>query len=932
MTVSNSQGNDLLTSDLLSVALDAFIGIDQHGRVIEWNPAAERTFGYTRQEALGQAMNELIIPPAFQAAHQHGMARYLETGLAKVLYQRLRLEAQRRDGEIFPCELVIHEVQIQGARSFIASLRDLTEQVRAETALRKREADHRTLIENTAVGVARVDIEGRWLEVNPAIERFLGYSEAELRGLTFRDVSHPDDLSQHNVGLFSRLVNGEGGTFTLEKRYIRKDGVVVWGSVTVSPVVDPVTGYRSTVAVIHDITDRKRAEEYTERLHRVTADLARALTPEAVLDVTLAEVMPAMGAAAGGALLIDDSEDYLEALGHAGYSEEMERRFSRVPLTMSLPVTDTARTGEPYFLTSQELLERYPHLAGQREQFRSGAGLPLRVGDQITGVLVLSFSDDRLFSGADQTFMTSVADQCAQAIERARLYEVSRISVQRYRSLVETTSRIVWTRSPEGTFDHDQPQWTAFTGQRSPELLGMGWLDAVHPEDRARTADSWQNAVSSGTPYETKYRLRRADGMFRHMHVRAIPLRDDDGTLREWIGVHTDITERLEAELALRESQGRLRFALEAAQLGDWEMSLHDHSFRQSPRHDEIFGYPQGRPHWTYETFLEHVLPEDREDVNRKFTWAMEQEEAWDIECRIRRADGEVRWIWTRGQAQKQPHGRARHMLGIVGDITVLKRAEAEVRALNVTLEQRVRERTQELERSNRDLEQFAYVASHDLQEPLRTVTSYTELLARRYGGQLDEKAEKYMTFTVAAARRMGQLVQDLLDFSRVRAENHQVSRLDPNEVMVTLIRDLEETIEANGAAVSWDNLPAVHADAVQFRQLLQNLIGNGLKFHRDGVAPAVHVSARIEGQSAHFQVQDNGIGIERQYFDRIFAVFQRLHTRDRYQGTGVGLALCKRIVERHGGQIWLDSVPGEGTTFHFTLQLPLTETEAAGV
>ena len=224
-----------------------------------------------------------------------------------------------------------------------------------------------------------------------------------------------------------------------------------------------------------------------------------------------------------------------------------------------------------------------------------------------------------------------------------------------------------------------------------------------------------------------------------------------------------------------------------------------------------------------------------------------------------------------------------------------------------------------ELERSNKELEQFAYVASHDLQEPLRMVSSYTQLLARRYEGQLDEKAQTYIEYAVDGAVRMQRLINDLLAYSRITTRGEPAQAVDAHALLGEVLRNLTALTDESHALVSAAELPIVHADPTQLSQLLQNLISNAIKFRRAD-PPYVHLSAQDLGAEWRFAVQDNGIGIEAKYAERIFIIFQRLHTRQEYPGTGIGLAVCKRIVERHGGKIWFESEPGQGTTFYFTL------------
>ncbi|MEO8605587.1 MAG: PAS domain S-box protein [bacterium] len=262
-----------------------------------------------------------------------------------------------------------------------------------------------------------------------------------------------------------------------------------------------------------------------------------------------------------------------------------------------------------------------------------------------------------------------------------------------------------------------------------------------------------------------------------------------------------------------------------------------------------------------------------------------------------------------------------------IRDITDRRRAEAEIRHLNADLERRVVERTGELARSNADLEQFAYVASHDLQEPLRAVASYTQLLARRYSDRLDGDALRFIERSAAAVGRMQALIRDLLAYSRVDTRGGAIQPTDCGALLVDVLEDLQASIVESGAVITHDPLPVIAGDPSQLRQLLQNLLGNAIKFC-GSTPPQVHVSASEAEGAWHFAVRDNGIGIEPEYNERIFIIFQRLHSRRDYPGTGVGLAICKKIVERHGGRIWIDSAVGNGTTVRF--HLPAKATVAA--
>jgi light-regulated signal transduction histidine kinase (bacteriophytochrome) len=251
--------------------------------------------------------------------------------------------------------------------------------------------------------------------------------------------------------------------------------------------------------------------------------------------------------------------------------------------------------------------------------------------------------------------------------------------------------------------------------------------------------------------------------------------------------------------------------------------------------------------------------------------------------------------------------------------LSSLKEKDAALRRSQAELEQRVAERTAQLASANRELEQFAYVASHDLQEPLRMVASYTGLIKQRYQDRLDQDANEFIAYASDGARRMQKLINDLLEYSRIGKETKGFQTTDCEAVLAQVLLNLKLTIEESGAVITRQDLPSVMADGHELIQLFQNLISNALKF-RGPEAPRIHIAVQAQDGQWVFSVQDRGIGFEPQYQERIFGVFQRLHSQSRYPGTGIGLAICQKIVERHGGRIWAESQPGKGATFYFSI------------
>ncbi len=369
-----------------------------------------------------------------------------------------------------------------------------------------------------------------------------------------------------------------------------------------------------------------------------------------------------------------------------------------------------------------------------------------------------------------------------------------------------------------------------------------------------------------------------------------------------------DITERINAERAFKESKDKLDIALENGKIGTWEWETGPDKFSWDARMSSMFGRDSLKFENTYDAFEKSIHEEDVPHVRNAFNEALRDNVPLDTVFRIKNKNDGVNYISTKALVERDIQGNPVKMSGVCFDITEMKKgAEMALFAL-----------TEDLLRSNKELEQFAYVASHDLQEPLRMVSSFTQLLSQRYKDKLDKDAQDFIQYAVDGAARMQVLINDLLDYSRIGTRGKKFVPANMHNVLGQALNNLNLVIQEKNAKITSDEFPEVVADEGQMVQLLQNLIMNGLKFCK--AKPRIHISAKEEKDCFLFSVKDNGIGIDPQYFDKIFQIFQRLHPREQYGGTGIGLAICKRIIERHGGKIWVESNQGKGSVFYFTI------------
>ncbi|MCC5644141.1 GAF domain-containing protein [Nostoc sp. CHAB 5824] len=552
--------------------------------------------------------------------------------------------------------------------------------------------------------------------------------------------------------------------------------------------------------------------------------------------------------------------------------------------------------------------------------------------------------------------------------ERRRTAQALRESEQRWQLALNGNNDGIWDWNLKTNEVFFSTRWKEMLGYKDHEVSNGWdeWTKRIHPDERDWVLQAFQNHFAKKTPfYVCEYRVQCQDGNYKWILDRGQALWDALGDIVRMVGSYTDITDRKQADeelkwqnlrsqlfseitLKIRESlrideilqttvtevqkllqaDRVLIFQLEAdgsgtvvqeAVLPGWPVILGKNIFDPCFKEEYIERYRQGRVSAMEDVETAHIQPCHREFLQQFAIKAnlvvpiIVRENIWGLllahQCATPR-----RWNNFETELLQQ----LANQIGIALSQAQLLEKESQ--------------QSQELARSNAELEQFAYVASHDLQEPLRMVTSYLQLLERRYKNQLDANADQFINYAVDGARRMQTLINDLLNYSRVSSRGQPFIPVNCSVVLEQAIANLQLAIADSQAVVTHDTLPEVRADATQLTQVFQNLIGNAIKFCQNQ-QPRIHIGVRKPDANSDwslnvipsadewlFWVRDNGIGLESQYAERIFIIFQRLHGRDKYPGTGIGLAICKKIIERHGGRIWVESKPGQGSTFYFTI------------
>jgi PAS domain S-box-containing protein len=486
-----------------------------------------------------------------------------------------------------------------------------------------------------------------------------------------------------------------------------------------------------------------------------------------------------------------------------------------------------------------------------------------------------------------------------------------RDSEERFRSLAASSPVGIFQTGVDGELEYVNQRFADVADLDPDEPLCEDWLCIAHPEDQPALRAGWRQALASGTEFSARFRVPTRAGPVHWLQVQAAPLHELAAGPSGWVGSVQNITDQVLA-FELRQ---RLADIVESSADAILATELDGTIASWNPGAERLFGWRsdevEGGP-------VSVLAPEEGPDaISAALDRVLLQRVSERYEAVVATRDGRRLEVSLTTSPTTEPGGRLIGTSTIARDVTERKRAERELAVTAAALEAH----TAELERSNAELAQFAYVASHDLSEPLRMVSSYVQLLAKRYTGRLDSDADEFIAFAVDGADRMQALINALLAYSRVGRGGLERRRVAFDDVLRRVLRNLTASLEETGGrVVAEGELPVVAGDQTQLEQLLQNLISNSLKFTRAGVEPLITVRAEREASAWRFDVADNGIGIEPRHAERIFNMFQRLNARQEFPGTGIGLSICRKIAELHGGRIWVEPNPGGGSRFSFTV------------
>jgi PAS domain S-box-containing protein len=932
------------------------------GQFLEANEVACASLGYSREELLQMSPPDIADPAA--ASDVPDILKEL-VSQGHATYETIHLT---KTGGIIPVEISARLLDLDGLRVVLSVVRDITDRKRVEEALRRSEGMFRALAEaSPTIIIVTVGAEER-LEYNveyfnPQFTEVLGYTIEDIPDADhWWPLAYPDhDYRQRVAGQWQSRIESavrtglkaepleavvtckDGSKRTIEFRLAFLGGKnIIFGTDLTErkraaealqeahDLLERRVAERTAALelanqelrnVIQDLTEAEQLIKARERQQAAVAELGRrALAGEGINDLlhdAVVLVAETFGVEYAAVLEQTPGDTHLEARALVGWDASIVESNMLAAGVGSMSGY-TLLSKEPIIVDDfgEETRFVVPR-AMRKHQLVSGISIAIEGNGRPFGVLSAHSTGGHKFHRDDIHFLEGVVNVLTTALTRAEQEKIH----TRLTAIIEATPDYVGTADTAGNIFYLNRAARRMLGISESEDCSKLSIRDNHPgwATRLILAKGIPAAIQDGF-WQGETALRTCDG--REIPLSQVLISHDasSGEMEFISTVARDITEAKQAEEKLRQREREVTTLLDSLPAYAF---LKDANYRYVTANQafcDAVGYTEsqlvGKTVW--DIFPTDIAEEYHAEDNLILQPGESQRLLTVTEGEFTVGNNRIP-VARRKVAVTDESGAVVGLIGLAFDISERKLIEEEVKKTRDLLEVRVQERTAELQRSNEELQQFAYVASHDLQEPLRMVASYVQLLQRRYAGQLDADADEFIAYAVDGATRMQRLINDLLAYSRVGTRGRPMELVDAAVVVDRAVADLQLAISESGATVSKDQLPMIMGDASQLVHVFQNLIGNALKF-RGEAAPAVHISAEKKFGETVFHVRDNGIGIPLEFHDRVFLLFQRLHSRAEYPGTGIGLAICKKIIERHGGRIWFDSEPGRGTTFHFTI------------
>jgi len=875
---------------LFEMANDVIIVLDGTGNITDVNDRAVAIYGYTQAELL-EMNGEMLRTPEKRTQFSTVLEEVKKSG-----GKRFESTHLKKDGTTFPVEISMRYYQEGEEGPYLSIIRDISSQKNNEIILKENINALESIINTSPLAIITTDLDGNVTLWSREAEKIFGWTQEELVGKTIP--YFPENVNENSDEIRQKLLTSKAPLFYEAVRKC-KDGKLVTVNVTAVLLKDYRDEVKGMMAILTDITELKKIQAVNEQMVEERSRLLKRLRLQF-------ERMPI------GFIITDDNLNILDWNPQAekifGYTREEALGKSQYDLI--LPKDQKKLVGRVIRQAIQgNQTESITHENVTKEGRR----------------IIVEWHNTSLWDeNGDLIALMAMAMDVTDKVEAERQLIASE---EKLRALFDSKLIGIQFGNIDGRIYSGNDEMLRIIGYENTPLIfdQLRWDDLTPDPFLELDKTAIKQAIKNGScePYEKQY--LRKDGSLVWVLLKFVII---DKKLGDTIAFVLDITEKKKAEQEYRDYEELLSLVGSIGKIGGWEFDVATGAGTWT---DEVARIHDLDPEiqTNKEIGLSYYTPESRKVIEKAIQQAIEQRVPYDLELELVSAKGIHKLVRTSGQPQIID-GKVVKLRGIFHDITELKRAEEEVRKLNEELEERVKERTAELTAANQELEAFSYSVSHDLRAPIRAIDGFSQILMDDYRDSLIPETLRYLQIIRSNTHSMGQLVDDLLAFSKLGRQSVQKQNVKMKNLVNQVVDETKLQIQGREVEFRINKLNDAWGDENLLRQAIFNLIANAVKFTRNcahavieiGMAkcePHLPDGSRAEMCQCYF-IRDNGVGFDMRYYDKLFNVFHRLHKAEEFEGTGVGLAIVKRVVEKHGGKVWAESILGSGTTFYFTL------------
>lgn len=906
---------ELFYRTVLKTSIDSVIIINDDSEIQYVNDSFLNTFGFKTNDEVKNKPLSIIQPDNMVNGHFSGLKRYLKTKEKTINWRSIEVSAKHQLGHLFPVEISFNELTIKNRHYFIGILKDITERKEKENALilahnklQTLNTEKQKILDNSLDLIVIVNKERQFVKINKAVEKILGYTEDEMIGKSIYNFLYNEDLDKTTST--TAKVNEGFPVSNFENRYVHKNGSLVHLQWSASFSEQEQLVYAVARDITSAILDKEKIKSIGQKLDSVVENLAYGL-----FTINRNWILTSFNQVAKRDVGIENDDEllnknFLEIFPEAKTLKFYEQYTKAFKENVSVKFEEFYGPIHKWFE-----IEAYPM---QDELMIFSKDITIKKQQD----LLLSLEKETLELNSLQLVdVNTQVDFILKGLEK--IFAGMNCTLLGVNNTEKNVYTIASPSLPEGFSSKiNGLNYGPNTGSCGTAV----YLKTNILVDDIENSDYWENYKTLVEPYGFKscwsFPIIGANKMVEavfgiYFKEKKLPTDFELNSIERIAKIMSLIFENDKAQKEISMANERYKAASKATQDAIWDYNIQSNELYWGDGYWRTFALKPKSESENFDLWESLIFSEDRDRVINGIKTAIDtQSDFWNDDYRFKNGNGTYVFVTDSGMIIKDANGNPIRMIGAMRDITERKKNELMLLDLNKSLEKKANE----LFLSNVELERFAYVASHDLQEPLRMVSSFLQLLQKKYKNELDETANKYIHFAVDGADRMKKLILDLLEYSKVGSNNDKLEIVDLNDTVDQILKNFKLSIEENKAIITVDNLPKIKALKVQMMQLFQNLISNAIKYKHPRRNPEITIKCEELKDQYKFSISDNGIGIDPKYYQKVFVIFQRLHNSSQYTGTGIGLAICKKIIDKHHGEIWLESEIGVGSTFIFLL------------